>query len=118
MFKSERGNQTVQSTSDSPIALIRRSDRAVNVSVAIVERESERAVCCEAARATVEAVTLDGAGREEGGMLQSPPRRRAHRFLSLPNRPTDRARDGPTPILSTDDVKSADGSAHAAARHL
>ena len=72
MFKSERGNQTVQSTSDSLIALIRRtggatSDRAANVSVAI---ESERAVCCEAARATVEAVTLDGAGREEGGMLQ------------------------------------------------
>ena len=85
------------------------------MSVAIVE--SERAVCCEAARATVEAVTLDGAGREEGGMLQSPPLR-AHRFLSLPNRPTDRAREGPTPILSTDDVKSADGSAHAAARHL
>ena len=82
------------------------------MSVAIETRE--RAVCCEAARATVEAVTLDGAGREEGGMLQSP-RRTEGASLSFPSQPTDRARDGPTPILSTDDVKSADGSAHAAA---
>ena len=85
------------------------------MSVAIVERARERAVCCEAARATVEAVTLDGAGREEGGMLQSPPRRTEGASLSFPSQPTDRASDGPTPILSTDDVKSADGSAHAAA---
>ena len=115
VFKSERGNQTVQSTSDSPIALIRRtggarSDRAANVSVAIVARARE----LSAAKLRGRRLKLLHSMAQEGGMLQSPPRAEGA-SLSFPSQPTDRARDGPTPILSTDDVKSADGSAHAAA---
>ena len=135
LFKSKCGNQIVQSSVCDRYRFSHRSYQSGGAaSGERVRCGGDRAVCCEAVSATVEAVTQRerGGGRKggrergrdrEGGRWNAAAVARASLSfsslslslslplsLSLSFRPTDRPR-----FSSTDDVKSPDGSARHAA---